>query len=296
MQAMHARCPWVVTWDDHEFENNYAAGISERADVTPEQFLEQRANAYQAFYEMLPLRARSIPRGPDMKLYRTVSFGRLATFQVLDTRQYRTDQPNADKSSDFNGDALNPKNSLLGPRQARWLKSALVRSTAAWNVLAQQVMMGMVDINTGEEKRYSMDQWPGAAHERMRLVQFMAERGIPNPVVLTGDIHSNWANELRIDDRRPETAVVASEFVGTSISSSGNGSKNFSGLDKLLAQNPCVRFHNRERGYVTCTVTPETWRSDYRVIDEVLKPGGKIETRASFVVESGKPGMKPVAT
>jgi alkaline phosphatase D len=294
LQAMHARCPWVVTWDDHEFENNYAAEISERSDVTAEQFLEQRASAYQAFYEMLPLRARSIPRGPDMKLYRTVSFGRLATFQVLDTRQYRTDQPNADKSSDFNGDALNPKNSLLGARQARWLKTALVRSTAAWNVLAQQVMMGMVDVATGDEKRYSMDQWPGAAHERMRLVQFLKERNIPNPVVLTGDIHSNWANELRFDDRRPETPVVASEFVGTSISSSGNGSKEFKGLDKLLAQNPCVRFHNRERGYVTCMVTPKTWRSDYRIIDDVLKPGGNIETRASFVVEAGEAGMKSV--
>jgi alkaline phosphatase D len=294
LAGMHGRCPWVVTWDDHEFENNYAAGISEREGVDPAEFLEQRANAYQAFYEMLPLRASSIPHGPDMKLYRTVSFGRLATFQVLDTRQYRTDQPNGDKSSDLNDAALSQKNSLLGANQARWLKTSLLRSAATWNVLAQQVMMGMVDVDTSDEQRYSMDQWCSAAHERIHLMKFIAERKIPNPIVLTGDIHSNWANELRVDDRRPGTPVVASEFVGTSISSSGNGSKTFSGLDRLLAQNPCVRFHNRQRGYVTCIVTPQNWRSDYRIVEEVLKPGGNIATRASFVVVSGQPGMQAV--
>jgi alkaline phosphatase D len=295
LPAMHARCPWIVTWDDHEFENNYANHISERQGVDPAEFLEQRAGAYQAFYEMLPLRKASIPHGADMKLYRTISFGRLATFQVLDTRQYRTDQPNGDKSSNLNDAALSPKNSLLGARQARWLKSALLRSTATWNVLAQQVMMGMVDIDTADEQRYSMDQWCSAAHERIGLVKFLADREIPNPIVLTGDIHSNWANELRVDDRRHGTSVVASEFVGSSISSGGNGPKQVSGLDKLLAQNQCVRFHNRERSYVTCTVTPTTWQSDYRVIDDVAKPGGKIATRASFVVESGRPGMTAVS-
>ena len=291
LQAMHARCPWIVTWDDHEFENNYASEISERQGVEPGEFLEQRANAYQAFYEMLPLRARSIPRGPDMKLYRTISYGRLATFQVLDTRQYRSDQPNGDKASDINDDALNPKNSLLGHKQAGWLKRALVRSTATWNVLAQQVMMGMADVDTGDLKRYSMDQWCSAAYERMKLVQFLEERKISNPIVLTGDIHSNWVNELRVDDRRTELPVVATEFVGTSLSSGGNGSKDYKQLDQLLAQNPCVKFHNRQRGYVSCTITPKSWRSDYRVVAEVIKPGGEVATLASFVVETGRPSV-----
>jgi alkaline phosphatase D len=155
-------------------------------------------------------------------------------------------------------------------------------------------MMGMVDVAPGDEKRYSMDQWPGCCYERMKLLQFMAERKVPNPVVLTGDIHANWVNELRIDDRRPETPVVATEFVGTSISSGGNGAKEFRGLDNLLAQNPCVKLHNRQRGYVACTVTPSTWRSDYRIVEEVIKPDGPIATLASFVVESGNPQTRQV--
>src|SRR6185503_104594 len=126
-----------------------------------------------------------------------------------------------------NDDALGPKNTILGAEQAGWLKAALLRSTGTWNVLAQQVMMGMVGFsrNPGEPIKFSMDQWPGYAAERIKLVQFLADRKVPNPVVLTGDIHSNWVNDLRADDRKPETPVVATEFVGTSVSSGGNGPK-----------------------------------------------------------------------
>lgn len=292
LSGMHARCPWIVTFDDHEFENNCAADISERKGVSPTDFLLQRANAYQAYYEFMPLRRRSVPRGPDMKLYRSVPFGRLASFQVLDTRQYRTDQPNGDKASDLNDDALNPKNSLLGAEQRGWLQAALLKSEATWNVLAQQVMMGMVDLAAGIDRRYSMDQWPGAAFERMKLVEFLATRKVPNPVVLTGDIHSNWANDLRVDDRDMDLPVVATEFVGTSISSGGNGSATPKGVETLLAENPFVRFHDRQRGYVRCDVTPGVWRSEYVVIDDVLKPGGKASVAAKFAIDAGEAGLK----
>ncbi|QEH39048.1 Alkaline phosphatase D precursor [Aquisphaera giovannonii] len=295
LRAAHARCPWVVTWDDHEFENNYANDVSEKAGVDPAEFLEQRARAYQAYYEAMPLRPSSVPRGPRMKLYRTLPFGRLATFQVLDTRQYRTDQPNDDRAAPLNEAALSPKNTILGAEQAGWLKAALLGSTGTWNVLAQQVMMGMVGRGRkpGEPPLYSMDQWPGYAAERMKLVEFLADRRVPNPVVLTGDIHSNWVNDLRVDDRKPETPVVAAEFVGTSITSGGNGSPQIDGLDALLAANPCVRFHNRQRGYVRCTVTPRTWTSDYRIVEDVTSPGAPARTLASFVVEAGRPGVHP---
>ncbi|MBM3457386.1 MAG: alkaline phosphatase [Armatimonadetes bacterium] len=293
LHGMHARCPWFVTWDDHEFENNYAADISERPEVDPAEFLKHRAAAYQAYYEMMPLRRSAIPRGPDMRLYRKASFGRLAEFLVLDTRQYRTDQPNGDRPSDLNEAALNRRNTLLGARQRRWLEESLAGSPATWNILAQQVMMALVDRDPSPERRYSMDQWPSAAAERMALLRFMEENRISNPVVLTGDIHTNWVNDLRVDDRKPEQSVVATEFVGTSISSGGNGTARPNNLDRLLADNPCVRFHNGERGYVRCTVSPESWRSDYVVVEDVLRPGGRVRTRASYVVEAGRPGAKP---
>jgi len=293
LQGMHALCPWFVTWDDHEFENNYAADIAQAKGADPAFTLLHRANAYQAYYEMMPLRRRSIPRGPDLQLYRKASYGRLAELLVLDTRQYRTDQPNEDRASDLNSAALDPKATLLGRPQREWLQDGLARSRGTWNVLAQQVMVGMVDRTPGAQKLYSMDQWPGYAHERMALVKFMADRKVKNPVVLTGDIHTNWVNDVRVDDRKPETRVVATEFVGTSITSGGNGVDRPADLDTLLAENPCVRFHNRQRGYVRCTLTRDAWKSDYVVVDQVTEPGGNISTRASFVVENGRPGAKP---
>lgn len=294
LSRMHANCPWFVTWDDHEVDNNYANFISEHLHVNPVEFLKRRASAYQAYYEMMPLRPRSVPRGPDMQLYRRASYGKLAEFLILDTRQYRTDQPNGDQPSVLNEAALNPRSTMLGHRQFGWLKECLLVSEATWNVMAQQVMMGMVTAGyEGFVFKYSMDQWPGYAYERMELGQFLQDRRVPNPIVLTGDIHSNWASELRVDDRKLDAPPVATEFVTTSLTSGGNGEAvpNYIGLLKVA--NPFVKYHSTERGYVRCTITPQTWKSDFVAIDDVLKPGGKALTRASVVVENGKPAIHP---
>jgi alkaline phosphatase D len=304
LNKMHAACPWFVTWDDHEFDNNYANDIQEEQPngaprTPPAEFLLQRAAAYQAYYEFMPLRKRSLPHGADMMLYRKARFGRLAEFFVLDTRQYRTPQPNNDGLKPLNAEALKNTNTLLGRRQKGWLQAGLLQSTGTWNVLAQQVMMLMAAFpikgkdDTDDEPKYAMDQWPGYAFERMELLRWLAERKIANPVVLTGDIHTNWANDLRIDDRQTDSPVVASEFVCTSISSGGNSSWINAEAQKVLpAKNPGVRFLNGERGYVRCVVTPKTWQSDYVVCEDVLQPNGKIATRASFVIEAGQPGLK----
>ena len=295
LQRAHASCPWFVTWDDHEVSNNYAGDISEKANVDPAEFLLRRANAYQAYYEMMPLRRRSLPTGPHMEMSRSASFGQLAELLILDTRQYRSDQPNGDQRSPLNEAALDPRNTLLGLKQRDWLQASLLRSQGTWNILAQQVMMGLVGFSKDNDPLgYSMDQWPGYAAERIGLMRFMADRQIPNPIVLTGDIHSNWVNDLRVDDRNQETDIVATEFVGTSISSGGKGIDRREGHDQLLSKNPFIRFQNSQRGYVRCRVTPMEWRSDYLVVDDVTVIGGKTSTRASFVVEEGQPGAKPV--
>jgi alkaline phosphatase D len=153
-------------------------------------------------------------------------------------------------------------------------------------------MMGRVDREAGERVAYSMDQWPGYEANRRRLLKFFHERKIANPVTIAGDIHSNWANNLLADFDDLDSRVVASEFVGTSISSGGDGSRTPRNLDRTLAENPFVKFHNAERGYVRCTVTPGQWRSDYQVVEYVTRPGAPLVTRASFVVEEGKPGVE----
>ncbi len=307
LHGMHAQCPWFVTWDDHEVENNYADAVSEKKGVTAEEFLRQRAAAYRAYYEAMPLRRSSLPKGPSMRLHRRATFGRLAELSVLDTRQYRSDQPNGDgRRKPLNDAARDPRNTLLGAEQKRWLCDGLVASRAVWNVLAQQVMMGLVSFPAPkpkdgaavdasaprhDERGYSMDQWPGYAHERADLLRFLAARKIANPIVLTGDIHANFVNDLRIDDADARAPIVATEFVGTSISSGGDGTDASKELAALQEFNPGLRFLDRRRGYVLCEVTADEWRSDYRTVDVVTKPGGKTGSAARFTVRAGRPGV-----
>ena len=293
LQAMHARCPWLVTWDDHEFCNDCTSdrpGKDNQSDSV--KYLLRRAAAYQAYYENMPLRHSSLPRGPKMQMYRKQSFGRLAEFFVLDGRQYRTPQPNADLPSDINDAACSPKNTMLGARQFGWLKDSLTGSTATWNVLANQVIMAAIDKKEGHERQFPMDNWCGYVHERNELMKFIQDRKIANTVVITGDNHTNWVNDLRLDDLRPETPVVATEFAGTSITSGGDGGERKDQAKVIMAENPGVQFFNEERGYVRCTITPRTWQSDFRTVPEVTKPGAPVVTRATYVVEAGKAGAK----
>ncbi len=294
LQAAHAACPWLVVWDDHEFDNNCAGDISEEPNIAKDDYLLRRANAYQAYYESMPLRRKNLPQGPALKLYRRIPFGQLADFAMLDTRQYRSDQPNQDGKRPLTGDVLSPKATMLGAAQERWLMANLLTSTAQWNILAQQIMMGRVNVSATDEALYSMDKWSGYDVPRRRLLNFLADRRVPNPIVLTGDIHSNWVNDLKVDFDREDDPIVATEFVGTSMSSGGNGIREPKGLANILANNPFVKFYNGERGYVSCTVTPQEWRSDYQVVEYVDRPGAPLVTRKSFVVENGKPGAVEV--
>ena len=292
LSAMHAAVPWIVTWDDHEVANNYAGLTSESSDESVEAMRKRRAAAYRAYYEHMPLRACALPNGPDMKLYRRLAFGRLVDFHVLDTRQYRTDQPCGDGNKAPCESAYDPQATLLGPEQRDWLFGGLKRSAARWNVLAQQVMMARADFTPGEAITHSMDQWPGYEADRRRVLKYFHDEKIVNPIVLTGDIHSNWANELIADFDNLDSRCVATEFVGTSITSGGDGVKEVKNLSARLAENPFVKFHNARRGYVRCEISPTEWRSDYQTVEYVSRRGAPVATSASFVVESGRPTLE----
>jgi alkaline phosphatase D len=290
LQAAHAMAPWIVTWDDHEVANNYAAEIPENPDqITREKFLLRRAAGYQAYFEHMPLRRSALPKGPDMLLYRRLGFGRLASFHVLDTRQYRTDQPQGDGTKPPGPALLDPNGTIMGQRQRDWLLDGLGSSSSRWNVLAQQVTMARIDTVAGPDVGISMDKWGAYEFERRRVLKHLREARVANPVVLTGDIHNNWANELLTDFDQLDSASVATEFVGTSITSGGDGGEDHARFEALRTDNPFVKFRNNERGYVVCAVTPQQWRTDFRTVPFITRRGAPLTTRASFVVESGRP-------
>jgi alkaline phosphatase D len=291
LQKAHAAWPWIVTWDDHEVENNYAGEFDEN-NSSPKDFLRRRAHAYQAYYEHMPLRPSAFRRGPSMELYRRLRFGSLLEMNVLDTRQYRSDQPCGDGTKLLCADALSPKATMMGRRQEQWLFRGLEQSRSQWNVIAQQVMLAPLDAAAGPEKKFSMDKWTGYIESRNRLTGFLQRRRPSNPVVLTGDIHSNWVADLKGDFEKQDSPVVGTEFVGTSITSGGDGADTQAATARRLAENPHIKFFNGQRGYVRCVVTPDRWQTEYRVLDAVTREDGAVSTRASFAVENGQPGAK----
>jgi alkaline phosphatase D len=296
LQATHAKFPWIVTPDDHEVENNYAGATSEvdsEPDQDPAVFLRRRAAAYQAYYEHQPLRRISIPRGPDIQLYRRLAFGNLVEFNVLDTRQFRSDQACGDGTDVGCAEALEPQRTITGAQQEQWLLDGLAQSNARWNVLAQQVFFSQRDLTAGPQVGLSMDAWDGYRASRDRVIDGIVRRKVDNVVVIAGDVHANYAADIKANFDDPNSATLGSEFVGTSIASGGNGSDTTSGTANQLADNPHIKFHNAQRGYVKCSVTDREWRSDYKVVPQVTTPDAPIATRASFVVEHDRPGLQP---
>ncbi|GAA3349729.1 alkaline phosphatase D family protein [Amorphoplanes nipponensis] len=291
LQAAHAVAPWAVVFDDHEIENNWADEIPEQPDP---DFLARRAAAFQAYYENMPLRRTSIPRGIDMQLYRRLRWGRLATFHLLDTRQYRDDQGCGDGYKDCPA-ATDPARSITGAEQEKWLLDGFHRSTARWDILGQQVFFGQRDNNAGPAKVVSMDSWDGYAASRDRITRGWVDAGVRNPVVLTGDVHAHWADELKLDYTDPTSRTVGTELVCSSITSTGDGTDVPSGQHPWAAWNPHLRFYNNQRGYVRTTISKDAMTADFRVVPYVTRPGAAAHTRATFVIEDRVPGLHQIA-
>jgi alkaline phosphatase D len=293
LQAMHAACPWLVTWDDHEVSNDYADDRSQHAH--PRQwFLARRAAAYQAYYEHMPLPRHMVPLGPHARIFHRVAFGTLVEFHVTDNRQFRSHQPcvapgrgGATVAEDCEA-RLDPALTMLGEVQERWLQMGLDRSRCRWNVIAQQSIMAQVDRKPGPGRQFWTDSWDGYPVARRRLLEFLGARRPGNPVVIGGDVHAFWVTDLKPDFDAAASPVVATELVGTSITSQGFRQEV---LDALRADNPHVRFvDGTRRGYVRVDLTPQRLQADLRAMRTVTDPRGECDTLATFVVEDGNPG------
>jgi alkaline phosphatase D len=293
LQAAHASAPFVMSYDDHEVDNDFAGDTTE--EHTPsELFLLRRAAAFQAWYEHLPLRRAQMPRGPDILAYRRFAMGDLLAVNVLDTRQFRSPQAcsRGPRIAANCAEALEPKRTMLGETQERWLHQGFTSSKARWNLLAQQVMVARSDRNADPNVfAPSLDKWDGAAAARDRLFTSVENAKLRNLVVVTGDVHQNWAGELKKNFADEKSATLGVEFVATSVSSLGDGYDINNNYKALLQQDPHMKFFNAQRGYVRHVVTPDRWQADFQVLDKVSVPDGRLSTRKSFAVESGKSSL-----
>jgi alkaline phosphatase D len=287
LQAAHASAPFIMSFDDHEVANNWAGDVPEKP-VSREAFLLRRAAAFQAWYEHMPLRRAQMPRGPDILAYRRLMIGDLMAMNVLDTRQYRSDQPCGDGVKADCADALDPKRTMLGDTQESWLYDSFKGPHARWTLLAQQVPILRADRNPDPAiVGLAMDKWDGAVAARDRLFAAVENSKLRNLVVADDDVHFNCAGELKKNFADEKSATLGVEFVTTSISSSGDGYDTNNRHKALMEQDPHIKFYNAQRGYVRHVVTPERWQADYRVLDKVTVPDGSMTTRRGFVVEIG---------
>ena len=298
LQRLHAAAPCLVVWDDHEVLDNYS-GVWPDKGGRPDDFLMRRAAGYQAFYEAMPIRRTRLDRRLQMPIYKRVRYGRLAEFFMLDGRQYRSRGACVDEGGAKGQivtdaqclDRVDPSRTFLGFEQERWLYDGLAGAEARWNILGQDlVMAGLRFESPNGETRYWTDTWDGFPAARDRMTQALHTIKPRNPVVLAGDYHSFWTNDVLLDSRDERSPVVATEFVGTSITSGG---PPYDALMATMPANPHIKFFDsRERGYISMDVTPQRMTARYQAISDVRDPKASLSTLKTWVVEDGRPGAQ----
>ncbi|OZE98225.1 alkaline phosphatase D family protein [Rhodococcoides fascians] len=290
LAAAHASAPFVSAFDDHEVDNNWASQISQDND-DPVLFLNRRADAFKAWWENTPVRANLKPQGPDMKVYRRLSFGDLVDFSVLDTRQYRSDQANGDKEHAQNAETADPSRTITGAEQEKWILDGFA-SPSKWNFLAHQTVISDLAQGLDGDRKVGMDPWSGYEASRHRILDGARERGTTNVASIVGDIHRTIVSELRRDYQDQASPVVGVEIATTSIASGKDGADVDTTGAAIANGSPHVKYGNARRGYLRSTLTPDEWRSEVRVLDAVSRPGAAVRTAATVTVPDGRPEIQ----
>ena len=315
LREVRRRFPWIVLWDDHELFNNYAG-----AQVSQESPARQR-DAYTAFLEYMPILPPASPSTDGslrVQLYRQFAFGDLLDLFALDERQYRDGVVcQRDMVVTSCPELEEPTRTMLGDAQRGWLQAALRVSTAQWKCLLNEVMMMRLalihqDMTSAEHLPISvlrqpaaiaedvyvnLDAWDGYPAERTALLQFIADQGIRNVVVCTGDLHNCFAGVLRPDFQDPASPAVAVECVGGSVSSFGAAELLGRDLTTLARQlippmNPHVKYLDLTyHVYTKVVVTPEAMDIRYIAVNTVAQPTSPAFLLQRFIVPNGEPRL-----
>lgn len=311
LQELHRQHPMICVWDDHESANDAWRDGAENHN--PEEgegeWSVRRAAAARAYDEYLPI--RTSPQGPG-RIYRKFRIGDLADLVMLDTRLHGRDLQAAFKGSPvlpMNDPVIaDPNRSLLGFDQEAWLYEALSMSQsrrACWRFVGQQVMLAQLAApGTNGTTTLNPDQWDGYAPSRQRLFRHLADNHIDNTVVLTGDIHSGWCNDLVVNpwnpaDYNPTTGagVLGVEFVSPAISSPGpipDPAEAVPTAGALRATSPHMKYIDLyRRGYVLMDADRDRVQGEIWHVDTVDAPSTTQSFSAGFVNPAGANGLQP---
>lgn len=302
LRAMHAAHSYVGIFDDHEVEDNWAgANPGEETMQARVPFLERRSNGLRAFYEYMPF--EPLDGKPDIGsgLYRRMRIGQNAELFLLNTREFRDDQPCGDEFFVPCPSAETDARRFLGEVQKRWLKSNLRASGATWKLIGNQVMIMALDTALGAQ--INKDSWDGYGVERRELLEYVRGTGVKDVSFLTGDIHTFFAGDVGVNGRGPES--VATEFVGGSITSLGipETVNSTSGApltpeqtallsNNLTLTNPHLKYTQQTaRGYGVAEVSQDQMLVTFKGVN-ALDPNATARTIGRFRVASGTPRVE----
>ena len=310
LQAAHAALPWVVVWDDHETaDNSWRDGAENHQPAAEGDWLTRRDAAMQAYFEWLPIRATS----PSQQghIYRSFSYGDLVELTIMDLRTYRDSEAAPFDLAGYN----DPGRTMLGSEQARWLAGRIRASTATWNVLGPSVMfspMNLLTLQQDERTRpvadflaehgtgsaqgvtgvpLNSDQWDGYGADRAALLELLAEKG-SNVLMLTGDIHTEWAHEISHGGR-----VIGAELVGSSVSAPNidemigapkENAVSHLAESYLLAANPHLRHVELDHhGYAVARISPDRVRFEFYRTPDVTDRDAEVTLAHSMLWVQG---------
>ena len=298
LRQLHAAAACIATWDDHEVQNDYSGIWPQDIAVTPAAFVARRTAAYRAFCENMPVRLSRVMRADgSFRLNRRLRWGTLAQFDVLDGRQFRSPGACADGAASRSGhmapltcpDLEDPSRTFLGFEQERWLYDGWTMSPAHWNIAVQNLLVAPLTIDMPEGQSLWTDTWNGFGAARRRLLDAMVSTKLANPVMLAGDYHSFWCNDLRQDFSRPADPAVAAEFVVSSITSNGPPEQ---AIRAALPANLHVRFFDAaHRGYLSVDLSQARMDTRCMAISDRADRDASVRILHAQSVEAGRPGL-----
>lgn len=314
LQEVHRQHAFVCIWDDHETADDaWKRGARNHDPATEGRWALRRQSALQAYYEWMPVREPADP----VRAQRSFRLGALAEITMLEERlsgrskqlPARIPVPGLGQGFTATGAFLDPERSLLGSEQEAWLARTLAASPARWKLIGQGVMFAQLKAlgrsnAEGGGLFVNPDQWDGYPPCRDRVFDMIDAAG-GNVVVLTGDIHSAWANDLARDPNQPDPATGgydprsgagsrAVEFVASSITSPGLPDPDgvFAGI--IFSQNPHIKHADLDRrGYLLLDLNPDRVVGEFYVVDTVAMPSPGQSFVAAFEVQHGTHHLVP---
>lgn len=283
LQAVHQQFPMIAVWDDHETaDNSYRDGASNHDSLTEGDWQQRKAEAQQAYFEWLPIRPRE--PGNHEVIYRRFQFGDLLDLTMLDTRLEGRDEP---LTVPLDPARNSEDRQLLSEQQMDFLLESLSRSQSRWRFIGQQVMFGQLNIAEipslsqdqvalrGNLSAINMDQWDGYAADRLTILNHLEDNAIDNVVVLTGDIHTSWANEIY---RNPSSVLgdlfdrpLAAEFVTPAVTSPGfpDGAAEAAAA-VIPVVNPHIRYvEAKSRGFILVDVNHQRTQGEFYYVRSI---------------------------